>query len=207
MKLSPPGVTMTRSPSISVDSLYPHFGIAPPCSANQIDRPLNFAVIFVQCGNGTDVAQNEDLIAIDGGCAARSGAPTIVIVVAVACSRDFRFPNQLTALRVDADRIARFVPGSHRVDASFGNTHRRVTAAGVSESPLQRRATIGPLLEQCLRCRFAVAIGATPLRPIGVFCHRGGGEQDDAKERKRVNIHVSKERLGGKREGETVRQV
>ena len=146
----------------------------------QVLLPDNLSLGRAETDERPAEAEGVDLVAVDR----RSAMGMIGAAV------DARFPEQFAGCLVEAEDEAIAVLASHRVELAGGNG--MLDQAGAEAAllavvdlpgvPHQRRAFLGPFLEQVLLRGHGIAVRATPLRPIlgllaGNRAHAGAQRQ------------------------------
>src|SRR5207249_3971248 len=91
---------------------------------------------------------------------------------------------------------------AHAEDLAAGDRGRAVAAAQPAGLPRQRRAALGPVLEQPRLARDGGAVGALPLRPVEG--QGGGREPADRQTRKAALEHETTPDKEGRQAGSVV---
>ena len=138
---------------------------------------MDIAAVFRKSRQDSQVAEHKNLIAIDRWCAAWSAAPAVVVVVVLAWVRELALPNLFACVDVDAHRNATTITFAKCEQFSVDDADGAESGAGVREFPKLLGTIPGPLLQQFLFSRFAISVGAAPLRPVCVLSKRNVGQQ------------------------------
>ena len=192
----PPGVTITRLPSTSGDSLSSQFGLSPSELLEDVALPDDCSVRGAQAGEIAALGQHVDAIAVDGRRAARPRA-----AIVVASRTEDAHPDRLAVGAIEARDHA--LPIAHPLHVDAVALHGDRAVAGAEHRPPTRPPAVpiaATALEQAGLLRDARSIGSAPLRPVNgrrLACSAmsvrgstpGDGNCDTAQRRRMATSH------------------